>query len=329
MYIKLKILFLYLLKGLGLFTLARALNKNKIRIICYHGISVEDEHMFIPSNFITFKSMKKKLSLLKNKGYKFISLTEAVKQIQGDEKMDEAVVITFDDGFRTILDEALPWLIKNNIPTTAYITTYYSQRPYPIFRIAFQYLVWKTNLTTLEVQGKTIDLTNNTSVWDFILASETKLNAKEQNDLLDEIQKIIKLELSPNIIRSFSIVNESEVKKLDEDSINIELHTHRHLFPISKEICEREIKENKDVLGPLTQSKFQHFCYPSGLWDPSHYEILREQKITSATTCDPGLVDKNSNLLSLPRIIESEAMSTIQFEAEIVGIGDWLRFFKK
>ena len=78
MYIKIKVLILYTMKFTGLFFIARILNQHKIRIICYHGISIDDEHQFIPSNFITFKSLKRKMSLLKRKKFHFISLDDAV-----------------------------------------------------------------------------------------------------------------------------------------------------------------------------------------------------------------------------------------------------------
>lgn len=36
------------MKALGLFALSRRLTKHKLRILCYHGISVADEHLFRP-----------------------------------------------------------------------------------------------------------------------------------------------------------------------------------------------------------------------------------------------------------------------------------------
>jgi peptidoglycan/xylan/chitin deacetylase (PgdA/CDA1 family) len=317
------------MKYTGIFFIARILNQNKIRIICYHGISIDDEHQFIPSNFITFKSLKKKISLLKRKKFLFISLDDAVLALKENRQLKDTVVITFDDGFQTILDEAFPWLLQNKIPTTAYITTYYAEKPFPIFRIAVQYLFWKTPLKMVIVNETKINLQDHDSRWEFILNAEKNLSALEMNNLLNKLQIALSLKLSDDLIRSFSIITPEQIASLDQQGFNIELHTHRHYFPKDYDLSSREITDNIQILKPLTSHTLKHFCYPSGIWDPLNYQVLKDNNISSATTCVAGLVDKSENLLSLPRIIESEAMLPIQFEAEIVGIGDWLRFFKK
>jgi peptidoglycan/xylan/chitin deacetylase (PgdA/CDA1 family) len=329
MYIKIKVLFLYFLKFTGVFSIARILNRHKIRIICYHGISIQDEHKFIPSNFITFPSLKKKISFLKTKDYNFISLDQAVEALKSKKRTNDAVVITFDDGFQTILDEAFPWLIENKIPTTAYITTYYAEKPFPIFRIAVQYLFWKSNRDSVLIQGKNLDLKSHEEKWSFILDAEKNLSAVQMNNLLKELQTSLTIKLTPDLIRSFSIITKEQIAELHQKGINIELHTHRHCFPTDYDLSNKEIIDNTNVLGPIVGRPLKHFCYPSGIWDPENYKVLKDNKVESATTCIAGLVDHKENLLSLPRIIESEAMLPIQFEAEVVGIGDWLRFFKK
>jgi hypothetical protein len=72
-----------------------------------------------------------------------------------------------------------------------------------------------------------------------------------------------------------------------------------------------------------------HFCYPSGIWNKNQFPVLEQTGIKTATTCELALATHKDHPFALPRIIDSEKMTLIQFEAELVGMGDLLRLFKK
>lgn len=325
MYIRSKIIFLYLLKFGGIFLLAKFFNRNKLRILCYHGISLEDEHKFIPSNFIKFTTLQKKVQWLRKSNYTIISLEQAIRALKNKQNLRNCVVITFDDGFESILEEAFPWFIKENIPVTLYLTSYYAQNRGPIFRLAVQYLCWKSTPQKIQLGKYTLETKSDDSIWKFINNCEKQLTHKQRNDLLNAIQDKLNIKLSLQILKSLSIISAEKIKELDQNHIDIQLHTHRHLFPADDEIATKELQDNIEFLKRHTNSSLKHFCYPSGIWSPKNFQTLEKFHIASATTCEPGLVKKDDHLLALPRIIESQKMSLIQFQAEILGIGDALR----
>ena len=67
-----------------------------------------------------------------------------------------------------------------------------------------------------------------------------------------------------------------------------------------------------------------HFCYPSGKYSLESLPALRQLGIVTATTCDPELVAKSSNPLLLPRYIDTDVRSEIEFEAWLCGVGSLL-----
>jgi peptidoglycan/xylan/chitin deacetylase (PgdA/CDA1 family) len=62
-----------------------------------------------------------------------VSLEEAQRRIAAVENSRPTVCITFDDGYAENCDKAIPWLIKEQIPVTYFVTTdnILSGRPFP------------------------------------------------------------------------------------------------------------------------------------------------------------------------------------------------------
>lgn len=62
-----------------------------------------------------------------------VSLAEAQRRIAAGENSRPTVCITFDDGYAENCDKAIPWLIKQRIPVTYFVTSdnILSGRPFP------------------------------------------------------------------------------------------------------------------------------------------------------------------------------------------------------
>lgn len=72
----------------------------------------------------TPRQFERQMSFLKESDYNLISLENLVEGLKGSfEIPDNAVVITFDDGFKSNYHNALPVLIQKKIPATMFIVT--------------------------------------------------------------------------------------------------------------------------------------------------------------------------------------------------------------
>lgn len=100
--------------------------KNKIVILGYHQIREYRDtdgpktKLFITSPEIFEKEMK----YLSDNGYKSISLKDYIDYIKNEKKIsfgEKSVIITFDDGYRSQYDVALPILKKYNLSATFFI----------------------------------------------------------------------------------------------------------------------------------------------------------------------------------------------------------------
>ena len=104
--------------------------------------------------------------------------------------------------------------------------------------------------------------------------------------------------------------------------IDVQLHTHRHRAPRELDSFSDEIEENRTRISAITgiaRQSLSHFCYPNGDYSESLRLWLRQLGVVSATTCVPGMAHSQSDLLLLPRFIDTMNTSELSFEAWASG----------
>lgn len=119
--------------------------------------------------------------------------------------------------------------------------------------------------------------------------------------------------------RMLSLVDADNLCEMAGSGIDIELHTHRHRFPTEPAQALRELEENRAALAPYLNRPLEHFCYPSGAWSRAHWAPLTDLGVVTATTCDPGLVYRDTPRLALNRFLDSHRVEQIRFEAAMYG----------
>jgi len=84
----------------------RSLVRPRFKILAYHGVVVDHPTLFD----VTFESFREQMQLLRDEGFRVLSLDDAVERNYNGTLEQNTVVITFDDGFRNLLDGAVPLL---------------------------------------------------------------------------------------------------------------------------------------------------------------------------------------------------------------------------
>ena len=104
----------------------RTLRLRPIRVFAVHHVSdVYNPLTMWECDWTQAECLKDKLLQLKQKGYSFISMTDACEKMKHDRFRGERyIVLTADDGYKSILD-FLPWLEEQQMPITLFINTKY------------------------------------------------------------------------------------------------------------------------------------------------------------------------------------------------------------
>lgn len=328
--------FLNISKWMGLFQLARLCQGSGLRILCYHGFALADEADFRPKLFIRPETFETRLRFIKKQGFQVLCLEEANEMLSKAQLPSHALVITIDDGFYSVYSAGAPLLRKFALPATVYVTTYYCLKQTPIFRLAMQYMFWKTTTNQLDLSGLTTPQSaivcwqdiraRDSLMWDLIRFGEVHLTEERRVELAREIGVRLHVDYdSLNSQRYFTLMSLEELRELLNLGFDLQLHTHRHQLSEEGLAIRREINQNRDVLEPLAGKPLEHLCYPSGVWSKRMWASLQDLGIRSATTCEPGLNQTSTPKLGLKRFLDGENISQIEFEAEMCGFSDFLR----
>ncbi|HEX9400832.1 MAG TPA: hypothetical protein VF912_12045 [Anaeromyxobacter sp.] len=321
-------------KALGLFSVARSLTRRKLRILAYHGTELHDESRFSPGTFIRSTTFAARLELLRRK-YPVLPLGEAVRRLKDGTLPPCAVAITIDDGFHSTAAVAAPLLKAAGLPATLYVTTYYTQRDVPVFRLAMQYCFWKSRARSLDVTtlGTGVEGTRSIGTdaekfeiaWELINYGECHLDEQGRTALLDATASQLGVDIGPLLRERFLHLMTLEEVRSTDSILDIQLHTHRHRFPDDPLQVRAEIEENRRVLAPLVHRSLVHLCYPSGFWSEALFPVLAATAIETATTCEGGLNAADVHPYALSRFFDGEHVSALEFEAELSGLAELLR----
>lgn len=321
------------LKTLGVFTLAQKSRwrQNRLLILAYHGFSLEDEHLWNPDLFMSPDYFIGRMALLKKRGCNVLPLGEAIRRLYLNDLPENCVALTFDDGNYDFYKVALPILKELNLPATVYLTTFYVSYNRPVFDAICSYVLWKGRNITLDLrqivgQEKKFDLSVDAArvaAYDHLIgfAWQRKLSVEEKDALAAELARRLKIDYDALCDkRILHLLNPEEVGQLAAEGIDIQLHTHRHRSPLNRQLFSREIEDNRTSIREMTGTIARHFCYPGGNFNDDLIPWLEEMKITTATTCDPGLATHNSNPMLLPRLVDTTPLSPIEFEGWLTGV---------
>jgi peptidoglycan/xylan/chitin deacetylase (PgdA/CDA1 family) len=325
------------LKSSGAFTLVQdsSWRRQRLLILAYHGISLSDEHLWNGSHFISADLFRARLQLLRKTRSVVLPLDEALKRLYANDLPDRAVAITFDDGTADFYSKAFPLLKEFEFPVTLYLTTFYSRYQKPVFDLICSYLLWKGRQGTVDLKEMTgrdlsIELrdpfSRETATLELrSLAAEQNLSAEEKEVLASSLAAQLNVDYDALLEqRVLHLLKPEEVTQLAAEGVDVQLHTHRHRTPKHRTLFLREIEDNRMSIHEMTGNQTSHFCYPSGVYDPVFLPWLQESNIASATTCDAGFASRASDPLLLPRILDHQGLSPIEFEGWLTGISNVL-----
>lgn len=239
------------------------------------------------------KYFEKCIKWLLNKGFKFISMIDLTKIINGEMDFPKgAVLITVDDGWRENKNNVIAIANKYHIPITIFISTE------PV--ISGNAFWWSY-----------IEKANRLGITKHSVKELKKMNNDSRLEIVNDVKKLMKTNREAlNLQELIEISNNTWV------SIGSHTVTHPILVNCTDKTALEEIMESKQILSKWLDKDIYSFSYPNGDYTNREVEYLKNTGYQLGfTTKDDCITPENiSDLYTLPR---TDLVETISFSENI------------
>ncbi len=314
--------------------------QQRLLILCYHGVAIEDEHLWRPTLYIHPEKLEGRFESLKERQFSVLPLGEGLRRLREGTLPPRSICLTFDDGGYDFFQQAYPLLQKYGFPATVYQTTYYTLLERPVFNLVCSYMLWMRRDAVIP-NGESVGLAGpldlRTGESRFAIVRRLIENCEregrtglQKDELASQVASLLNVDYeSLKAKRILQVMNGRELEEIAKNGIDVQLHTHRHNTPVDEALFRKEIQDNRATIRRFTGGEPVHFCYPSGVYEPAFLPWLRSENVASATTCDAGLADRQNESLLLPRYVDHQHRAQIEFESWTAGVGDLLAVRRK
>ena len=326
---RLRVAMLWCLRAVGGFAIARALTRDSVMIVGWHGVSLEREHERFPSLYISPESMRRRLEFLA-RNYSVIGLDEMARQHAAGTFKPRQVVLTFDDGFENFR-VAAALLRERGMTATNYLVSEYLENERPNYRMLIRDMLRlappRSAAVTLPRGGV---VPASASVLDIERTALAEYDALEGSDAAREpyvtaLAAVIGVDVTPLIReRIWHCMTPETVRTLAREGFGMQLHTHSHLNVVDyPDETAQQVRTCRTIVERTTGQPARHFCYPSGRWSKSSWPALEAEGVLTATTTRSGPNLPSTPLLALRRLMNGEDRSQLEFEFELSNLR-WL-----
>jgi peptidoglycan/xylan/chitin deacetylase (PgdA/CDA1 family) len=318
----------------GLNAVFRRINRNRVLILWYHGVSDKaaaalrgyDERHISSAVFQTH------LRRLRRWGYRFATLDEIAASARSGKPLNKAAVLTFDDGFHNVTANALPLMEEANAKAIMYVVVSCARTSEGLWTDQVEGWILGQKEARVRAALPSGDV-------EYSLAS---LREKRfaMRDLKRRLRALPDTERAgavngfrSQVAPEFRISSFPELKAIDPTLMEIGSHTETH--PNCTQLSsaaefDRELGGSKSELEAALGRPVKHFAYPAGRYDNRVVDEVRKQGYLTAVTTDAGLNGANCDLFRLKRV--GTNASLLMFDAMASGsyffFTGWLKPFR-
>jgi peptidoglycan/xylan/chitin deacetylase (PgdA/CDA1 family) len=277
---------------------------DRLCVLSYHRILPQPDPLL--DDEPTAETFRWQMRLLA-RYFNVLTLPEAMSKLAEGRLPPRAVCITFDDGYRSTHDLALPVLREFDLPATVFVSTAYLKSGM-MWNEAIVDAVRKLPDGTLDLSVAGIDtyvLRNSTDRRNLLkeLNARAKyLPPQERQALTERLAAIARSRGAHDLMLTSEMIRTMAAQRFE-----IGAHTVSHpiLTSLSNDDAYHEIAQCKHDLEAITGTPVRYFAYPNGKvgkdFDERHKEMVRAAGFTAAFSTEVGAVVRGSDLFQLPR----------------------------
>jgi len=287
--------------------LARLVNRPVV--LCFHRIGKSSGSLLDQRVGVTDPdSFRKVINYLRIIGYRFVSLEHLTNSI-AISKLERVAVVTFDDGYKDLYQNAFPILKRLNIPFTLFLTTSTVESKKLLWLhklyIAIDRLSPANRLNILKQYDNSGD--TNDDLYNMIgkIIDSKDINVSKKMALASTIaNEAVLEEKEEQLIAEELYLTKAELREMQRNGLSIEIHGHEHLPPanLNRTETENEIKSSVSYVLQALNGKPHFYSLPYGMSNDFINDIAKDLNLSGIATTEQRLVKELENIYSLPRI---------------------------
>lgn len=308
--------------ALGAIPRLRRAKHSQFLILCYHGVG-ED---CVPVHFtVPTREFEIQVRWLK-RNYRLISMDELLQELQDGRDREQAVVITFDDGYRNAYTDAFPILEKYRVPATVFLTVGAVESGCVSWYDRIFLSLDSTPLHTLEFslgRPRKFVLDSRTSRMHAALEIVSHLRTLPDDERCSLCERLdTQLQWDESRFAN-GMLTWDQVRAMAHAGISFGSHTLTHavVSRLSPSQMEREISESKRILEDRLGVRVTDFAFPFGkLTDcgPPASAMLARLGYRSAATTMPGVNFPGINPFELRRVSIGGSQALAWFAYQVI-----------
>ncbi len=299
---------------LGVARLFRYINRKKLLVVMYHGVTNNDYDPPIWTQ-LPVAIFRQQLQFLAEQ-YHPVSLTDVIAAIKGESTLpDRAVLITFDDGLKNNYSVAFPHLLALKLPAAIFLT---------VDLIGSEEVFWFDELFFLlkEAAAQRISpsipdlpalaLLQKGQVWEcyrILVESMKRSGLEKREQQMTSLRAEVQLD-RVSLLADFGLLDWEDVSRMDQSGLiefGVHTATHRILTELLDDEWEREIVIPKQTLENQLGKEIAAFCFPNGKphddFRTDQFKHLRKAGYSCAFTTENSLFEWTfGNGMSIGRV---------------------------
>lgn len=305
----------------------RYYNRGRLTVLMFHGLT-DREHAGLENaqhKHLHIKLFEAYLDHIQQ-CFTPISLDRAVAGLESGQTLPaNAIVLTFDDGFRSNYTLGYPLLKQRHVPATIYLATEFVNQRRP---------VWVDRVDrAMNLAGKKLAE---------LVQTKKELKALPQEEVhaavsrLEETLAVTPLNLdAPDTPAIYHPLNWNEIREMQSSgliSFGAHTHTHKILGRCRPETVREEVSQSKTIIEEQLQQECIHFCYPNGGEGDSSQaaeQILKDCGYRSSVLALGQLNRVPCSAFSLDRLGVTNDLSLAQFELMLCGFSPFLHDYRQ
>lgn len=297
-------------------------------ILAYHRVSpLSTVSALLKDSCVDPPSFDKQMMYLK-KNYNVVSLEQALEYLNSaSNKLDNSIVITFDDAYADNYEYAYPILKKHGLAATVFVSTSF---------IGEKRMFWWDMLVDMleRTQKKTVDFSFLGREYKFKLDREKqktfyliahlfkRSTPEEQETLTGILRGVFAVNEK---VALFACLSWEQIREMSEHNITFGSHTHSHisLSSVLNGQLQEELIKSKEMLELNIKQRVTALAYPYGEqddFDKDPVALVAQAGYRCALTMLQGPVYCGDNAFTLRRVGVGGNDTVSAFKLKTMGL---------